>query len=465
MAVRCAGQRPAHPDRRLRRDAQADGARSASAEDVLLRLPLVAALCRWRRARAARLAGAARCCSPASSPRAAGPGATSGRCCAPMRWQRAGFRCAHRRWRPVRGLTPRVRAELIEPLCVSALNTPAARSSGAVFLRVLRDALFGRGHGRLGRLQPAAAARRPGRSFPTRPWPGCRRGAEVRTGHTGADAVASHRCRAGGRWRAISTPWCWPAPVGRGPAGARRAAFRQTLGRAPRRCDHEAIATVYAPASAAGCPCWRCAAARRAGAVRVRPRQLGGPHGPAGAGRQRQRGRPRDAGNRCWRRPPATGLDALQHRCRRWSKSAPPSPARPRWRRPPAFRSPPGSLASGDYPTGPTPPRSRARCVSGLAVAAGLGRHHDRRCDYLDFDYSEDTEGLGTFDAMASTSARRKLHEVHRRDRRRCWPGRRRSFPAMRAVRSTTARAWDFDLQLSGTADFCAALREHFALD
>jgi predicted NAD/FAD-dependent oxidoreductase len=34
-----------------------------------------------------------------------------------------------------------VRRELIEPLCVAALNTPAAAASGTVFLRVLRDAL------------------------------------------------------------------------------------------------------------------------------------------------------------------------------------------------------------------------------------------------------------------------------------------------------------------------------------
>jgi hypothetical protein len=33
--------------------------------------------------------------------------------------------------------------ELIEPLCVSALNTPADRASGQVFLRVMQDSLFG----------------------------------------------------------------------------------------------------------------------------------------------------------------------------------------------------------------------------------------------------------------------------------------------------------------------------------
>jgi predicted NAD/FAD-dependent oxidoreductase len=41
-----------------------------------------------------------------------------------------------------RSLTPAVMATLIEPLCVSALNTPADRASAQVYLRVLRDALF-----------------------------------------------------------------------------------------------------------------------------------------------------------------------------------------------------------------------------------------------------------------------------------------------------------------------------------
>ena len=45
-----------------------------------------------------------------------------------------------------KGLPVRVRAELIDPLCVAALNTPADAASAQVFLRVLCDALFaGRG--------------------------------------------------------------------------------------------------------------------------------------------------------------------------------------------------------------------------------------------------------------------------------------------------------------------------------
>ena len=40
------------------------------------------------------------------------------------------------------GLSPRAMAGLIEPLCVSALNTPAERASAQVFLSVMQDALF-----------------------------------------------------------------------------------------------------------------------------------------------------------------------------------------------------------------------------------------------------------------------------------------------------------------------------------
>ncbi|MBS0446289.1 MAG: FAD-dependent oxidoreductase [Proteobacteria bacterium] len=59
-------------------------------------------------------------------------------------WARNGFVCAPTL--DVAALTAalpaRVRDELIDPLCVAALNTPAASASGAVFLRVLKDALF-----------------------------------------------------------------------------------------------------------------------------------------------------------------------------------------------------------------------------------------------------------------------------------------------------------------------------------
>jgi hypothetical protein len=95
---------------------------------------------------------------------------------------------------------------------------------------------------------------------------------------------------------------------------------------------------------------------------------------------------------------------------------------------------------------------------------------------YLDFDYSEDTEGHGTFDAMASISPE-KAPEVHAEiEQVLAWA--EAEFPNARGALDEGA-TWDFDLQetredprfttltfsLGGTADFCAALREQFALD
>jgi hydroxysqualene dehydroxylase len=59
-------------------------------------------------------------------------------------WRRARFVCpAHCSVAQLcRGISQRVMADMIEPLVVSALNTPADRASGSVFLRVMRDALF-----------------------------------------------------------------------------------------------------------------------------------------------------------------------------------------------------------------------------------------------------------------------------------------------------------------------------------
>ena len=61
-----------------------------------------------------------------------------------LRWRADGFVCA-----PglsvatlCAGLSPRALHGLVEPLCVSALNTPAERACAQVFLRVMQDALF-----------------------------------------------------------------------------------------------------------------------------------------------------------------------------------------------------------------------------------------------------------------------------------------------------------------------------------
>jgi len=64
---------------------------------------------------------------------------------AALGWQIRGFSCVETLSVAdlCQRLTPRIKAELIEPLCVSALNTPPEQASAQVFLRVMRDALFG----------------------------------------------------------------------------------------------------------------------------------------------------------------------------------------------------------------------------------------------------------------------------------------------------------------------------------
>ncbi|KRI01195.1 hydroxysqualene dehydroxylase HpnE [Curvibacter sp. PAE-UM] len=64
---------------------------------------------------------------------------------AALGWKLRGFECEAQLSVAdlCRTLGPHVMQELIEPLCVSALNTPAHQASAQVFLRVLRDALFG----------------------------------------------------------------------------------------------------------------------------------------------------------------------------------------------------------------------------------------------------------------------------------------------------------------------------------
>ncbi|MFG6487118.1 hydroxysqualene dehydroxylase HpnE [Roseateles sp. BYS78W] len=59
-------------------------------------------------------------------------------------WLARGFRCdaALSVAELCAGLPAAVKRDLVEPLCVAALNTPAPQASARVFLRVLKDALF-----------------------------------------------------------------------------------------------------------------------------------------------------------------------------------------------------------------------------------------------------------------------------------------------------------------------------------
>ena len=60
-----------------------------------------------------------------------------------MRWQRAHFQCSAAATvaELCVGMRPQVMDSFIEPLCVSALNTPAQQASGQIFLTVLHDTL------------------------------------------------------------------------------------------------------------------------------------------------------------------------------------------------------------------------------------------------------------------------------------------------------------------------------------
>jgi squalene-associated FAD-dependent desaturase len=192
------------------------------------------------------------------------------------RWQRQGFACADTVTvaELCATLTPRVQAELTEPLCLSALNTPPAEASGQVFLRVLADALFGTPGGSqlllprvdLGALFPAAADR----------WLR-QHGARTETGRR-VRTLARH----GAGWQLDGEPFdrvvlaCPPWEAARLAAAEapRWAATAEALA-------HEAIATVYLHGDA-GLPAPMLALRSRDGAPAqfVFDRgQLGGPRG------------------------------------------------------------------------------------------------------------------------------------------------------------------------------------------
>lgn len=172
-------------------------------------------------------------------------------------WQLGGFRCAaHTSVAQLcAGLPARLMAEFIDPLCVSALNTPAAKASGQVFLRVLQDSLFsGRGGSNLllprthlGALFPEAAAR----------WLAEKYGGAIHTGQR-VQGIAQ---QADGRWEVQGTDFpgpydhvtlaCPPWEASRliasatGLAAAHDAARQQWCAAAD-ALRFEAITTVYA---------------------------------------------------------------------------------------------------------------------------------------------------------------------------------------------------------------------------
>ncbi|MBA2674331.1 hydroxysqualene dehydroxylase HpnE [Ramlibacter sp.] len=163
-------------------------------------------------------------------------------------WQCRGFACAPELSVAVlcRDLAPRVVHDLVEPLCVAALNTPAERASAQVFLRVLRDSLFGGGHGQWAGSNLLLPRRDLGRLFPdaARDWLRAH-GAEIRMG-----ARVHALMRDGAQWRVDGEPFdavllaCPPWEAAR-LVEASGAPADGWLARV-RALDYEPIATVYA---------------------------------------------------------------------------------------------------------------------------------------------------------------------------------------------------------------------------
>ncbi len=293
-------------------------------------------------------------------------------------WRRNGFRCAEHFSVAALciDLTPRVMLELIEPLCVSALNTPVERASGAVFLRVLHDALFGGRGGAdlllprvdLGALWPDAAAQ----------WL-ANRGTAVRTS-TRVQAIEA----AGVGWRVdgedfdgvvlAGAPWD-AARLVRG-AGVATAGWQE----AADALQFEALATVYATgATPLAAPMLALHSSAQAPAQFVFDRgQLGGPPGLLAFVVSANQA-PRDLlqnqvlaqaasqlGQRALR-PLQTVVE------KRATFACTPGLHRPRM---PIAR---GLVACGDYVDGPYPATLEGAALSGLAAARAFGHTPNQR--------------------------------------------------------------------------------------
>ena len=255
-------------------------------------------------------------------------------------------------------LPPAVRQLLIDPLCVAALNTPAQDASAAVFLRVLRDALFS-GRGSADLLLP----RRPLGALLPQPavaWLQSK-GAALRPG-VRVDALA----RSGNGWLVDGEPFdnvllaCSAAEAARlaQPHAPDWASVAGTIG-------YEPIVTVYLRCAGAHLPCPMTALLDSPDA----PAQFAFDHGALGA-------TPGVfafvvSGARAWveKGLDATGQAVLQQALRAFAAGTWPTPPtvlrvvaekRATFRCTPDLQRPtsallPGLVAAGDYVAGPYP--------------------------------------------------------------------------------------------------------------
>lgn len=298
------------------------------------------------------------------------------------RWQAAGFECT-----PAlsvaalcQGLSPALMQSLMEPLCVSALNTPPERASAQVFLRVLKDALFAEAGGAdlllprqdLGTLLPDAALA----------WLG-QHGAEVHLGARIGGIEPGAQADGGLCWTASSSGAAadrlFDAVIVACPAPE---AARLTESLAPawatraRALAHEAITTVYAwapPGTRLAQPMLALPSSPQAPAQFVFDRgQLGGPAGLLALVVSASQG-DRDALTeqvlRQGERQLGLTLQALQTVVEKRATFAC-TPALER----PSMQLRASLLACGDYVAGPYPATLEGAVRSGLAAAQALDR-------------------------------------------------------------------------------------------
>ncbi len=287
-----------------------------------------------------------------------------------LRWRLGGFACAETLSVAELGrtLSPRVVATLVEPLCVSALNTPAEQASAQVFLRVLQDSLFAGPGGAdlllprtdLGALLPDAAAA----------WL-LQRGAQVVAGHR---VTALHTSTQGG-WQVDGQAFDRVVLACTAPEAARLLPHTAMPWQATAAAlRFEAITTVYthSPTARLSAPLLALPSRSDAPAQFVFDRgQLGGPAGllawvvSASVGEREALQQQVLAQART--QLGLHGLTPVQTVVEKRATFA----CTPGLERPP-MQVAPGLLACGDYVAGPYPATLEGAVRSGLAAAAAL---------------------------------------------------------------------------------------------
>jgi hydroxysqualene dehydroxylase len=184
-------------------------------------------------------------------------------------WRLGGFQCAPQTTviELCQHVSPRVMQMLIEPLCVSALNTPADRASGQVFLRIMQDSLFASTDSDMGSSNLLLPKADLGTLFPqaAAPWL-AQRGCGVRLGHrlthitsdTNSLSNSEHSAHISCRGEPDLIEKYDAVVIAAPPAEAARIAKLSGYAEWAQAADalqHEAITTVYAHAKDAKLPC------------------------------------------------------------------------------------------------------------------------------------------------------------------------------------------------------------------